>query len=237
MAIAPFLLVILSVASLIGGDTQTRVISLASDFSPEVGEMINLIIDNVNKGVNLSSLSGLIGLGILLFTASLVFIQIRYAFDVIYGYHEKRGQVTFLRYVYNRLFAMMVVFLAGIFLILSSLLPGIVRLFGNNETVLLYSAFAVNFLIFVAMFWGIHFFTPSERPPKRDALKMAVLSSIFFITGNTLLGIYFREVATGSIYGAAGALLIFLIWTYYSSFTLFLTVELFLFVKRTRKIM
>jgi len=51
-----------------------------------------------------------------------------------------------------------------------------------------------------------------------------------------LLGVYFRSVASSSIYGAAGSLLVFLIWSYYSSFTLFLSVELFLYFRKTKKI-
>lgn len=236
VAIAPFLLILLSVTSLLGGNVQERVIKLASDSSPQVGQLIQLIIQNVNREVSFSSVSGIIGLGVLLFTASLVFLQIRYAFDVIYGHHERRGTSSFVHYLYERLFAMLVVYLAGLFLILTSTLPGLARLFGDNRELFLIGAFAINLLIYISMFWGIHFFIPSKRPKKRDAFFMAILSSFFFILGNTLLAIYFKEVATSSIYGAAGTLLVFLVWTYYSSLTLFLSVELYLFVKKNLQI-
>jgi membrane protein len=239
LAIAPFLLILLGVASALGLDYQTKILKLASEFSPELGTMVNLIFENVNQGVNFASISGIIGVIILLSTASLVFLQMRYAFDVIYGYYNYNPKKSFLAIILERLFAMGFVFIAGLFMIISSSLPGVVRwFFSGKEEALLYQtgAFVINFFVYVAMFWGIHYVTPSKRPKKRDALRMAILSALFFIIGNVLLGVYFRKVGSSSIYGAAGSLLIFLIWTYYSSFTLFLSSELFLYFKKTKKI-
>jgi membrane protein len=239
LAIAPFLLILLGVVSIIGGDYQSKILKLAGDFSPELGTMVKIIFENVNQGVNFGSISGIIGIVVLLFTASLVFLQMRYAMDVIYGYYNYNPKKSYLELFLERLLAMGFVFVAGLFMIISSTLPGVVRwFFSGEEQALLYQvgAFVINFLVYVAMFWGIHYITPSKRPKKRDALRMAILSSVFFIIGNILLGVYFRGVGSSSIYGAAGSLLVFLIWTYYSSFTLFLSAELFLFFKRTRKL-
>ena len=239
LAIAPFLLILLTVTSALGGDYQSRIIRVSNDFSPEVAKMVEIILENVNEGVDFASISGIIAIIVLFSTASLVFLQMRYAFDVIYGYYNKNPPKSILSILLERLFAMGFVFIAGIFILLSSSLPGVVRwFFGQDEQMVLYQigAFVINIFVFIAMFWGIHYVTPSKRPKKRDALQMAILSSIFFILGNILLGYYFRIVASRSIYGAAGSLLIFLIWTYYSSFTLFLSSELFIFFKKTRKI-
>lgn len=239
LAIAPFLLILLAVASLIGDDIQNKVIGWASDFSPAVGQMIKIIFENIEEGVNIGSFSGMIGLMILFWTASLVFVQMRYSMDVIYGFFEVRNNRSIWEQIWDKVFAMFVVFMAGLFLIISSSLPGVVQFFfrtDENLLILKSMAFLVNFIIYIWMFWCIHFFTPSRRPGKREALKMSVLSSIFFIIGNVLLGIYFRSVAGSSIYGAAGSLLVFLIWTYYSSFTLFLSIEVFLYLKKIGKI-
>lgn len=236
LAIAPFLLILLGVASLIGGDIQEKLVTLASEFSLEVGQMIQLIFSNVNDGLDLGSLSGLIGVFVLFSTSSLVFLQLRYSLDVIYGQHLSRGKKSIWVTLTDKLFAMFVVFVAGLFLIISSSLPGVVQfIFGENENLFLYKTAAsiLNVLIYVAMFWGIHHFTPTKSPGKSEALKMAGLSSLFFMVGNFLLASYFRDIASTSIYGAAGSLLIFLIWTYYTSFTLFLSVEVFLFIKKS----
>lgn len=234
VAIAPFLLILLAVAAVIGGNVQFKVTHLAGNFSPEFGQMVAIIFQNVNEGVDISSISGLVGVFILFFTASLVFLQMRYALDVIYGHHEIKGRRSIWDQILEKLFAMFVVFLAGISLIAFSSLPGILKFVFPGQDYES-TALLVNFFIYVMLFWGIHFFTPSFRPKKWEAFQMALLSSVFFIIGNTLLGIYFRTVATSSIYGAASTLLVFLVWTYYSSFTLFLSVEIFLFLKSIKK--
>lgn len=239
LAIAPFLLIILALASLIGDEVQNKVIDWASDFSPAVGKMIEIIFQNIEEGVNLGSFSGVLGLVILFWTASLVFIQMRYSMDVIYGFFDVKNNKSIWTQILDKFFAMFVVFMAGLFLIITSSLPGLVQYFLKSDENYYYfktMAFVVNFIIYIWMFWCIHFFTPTKRPGKKEALKMSVLSSLFFIIGNILLGIYFRSVAIASIYGAAGSLLVFLIWTYYSSFTLFLSIEVFLYLKKTGKI-
>lgn len=240
LAIAPFILILLGVASFLGGNVRDKVIALSYDFSYDLGQMISLIFANVNEGVNVGSISGLIGVGVLLFTASLVFMQIRFAFDVIYGEQEdKNTNITIWSFILERLFAMFSVVVAGIFIIISSSLPGLVQYLGKeNENLIYYKGFAflINFIIYVAMFWFINYFTPSKHPGKREAFKISLLSSFFFIVGNYVLGLYLKSVAVTSIYGAAGTLLVFLIWTYYSSFTMFLSVELFLYLKKLGKI-
>lgn len=235
VAIAPFLMILLALASVIGGEVQSKVTKQASSFSPEFGHMVALIFQNVNEGVDLRSISGLIGVFVLLFTASLVFVQMRYGLDVIYGHHEKKGPISLKKYVVEKLFAMFVVFIAGIFLLISSSLPGILKvIFPEQDYVT--TALVLNLVVYVVMYYGIHMYTPSFRPRKRDAFKMAILSSVFFIVGNSLLGGYFRHFATSSIYGAAATLLVFLIWTFYSSFTMFLSVEILLYLKKIKKI-
>lgn len=238
LAIAPFLLILLGVAAFLGRNVRDKVIALSYDFSFDVGQMISLIFANVGEGVNVGSMSGLIGIGILLFTASLVFMQMRYSLNVIYELQDAVSNLSIWAIILERLFAMFAVIVAGIFIIVSASLPGLVQFFREDENYLTYRliAFLINWLIYVAMFWLIHYFTPSKHPGKREALKMSILSSLFFIAGNYLVGIYLKNVASTSIYGAAGTVIVFLIWTYYSSFTMFLSVELFLFFKKIGKI-
>ena len=239
LAIAPFMLILLGVASVLGVGVQEKVITLASDFSPEVGKMISLIFTNVNEGVSFGSISGIIGIVILLSTASLVFLQLRYSLDVIYGYYNPHAKRTIMDTVKEKLFAMFFVFMTGVFFIASTSASGVVNyMFKGTDTYLIYTAgaYLLNVLVYVLMFWGIHYFTPTKRPASKEAFKMGLLSAVFFIAGNMLLASYLRGVGTNSIYGAAGSLLVFLTWTYYSSFTLFLSVEVFLYLKKIGKI-
>lgn len=240
LAIAPFMLILLGVASMVGGGVQEKLASMASEFSPQVGKMIQIIFTNVNEGISFGSISGLIGVVILLSTASMVFLQLRFSLDVIYGYHNPHAKRSVMDTVKEKLFAMFFVFMTGIFFIVASSLPGLVSLVlgkGSEDYFFFRSlAIGINIVVYIAMFWGIHYFTPSKRPASIEALKMGVLSALFFLVGNILLASYLKGVASNSIYGAAGSLLVFLTWTYYTSFTLFLSVEVFLYLKKIGKI-
>lgn len=241
LGLAPFLLIILGVASILGQNIQSQIIEQASrTFSPQVGEMIKLIFLNVNKGVSIGSISGIIGLVVLLSTASMVFLQFRYAFDVIYGYFNPHVKRSVWEIVFERLFAMFVIVGGAVLLIISFSVATIAEyLFGPgiDESFLTQIAiFLVNFVIYVTLFTGVHFFTPSKRPNFVEALKISTLSSIFFIIGNYLLAWYLKGVAANSVYGAAGTLLVFLVWSYYSSFTVFLSVEVFIYLRRIGRI-
>ncbi|HXH30180.1 MAG TPA: YihY/virulence factor BrkB family protein [Bacteriovoracaceae bacterium] len=236
LAIAPFLMILLGVAAFLGQDVQHQITLQANALSPEVGKMFAMIFDNVNEGVNVGSVSGIVGVIVLLSTSSLVFLQMRYSFDVIYGYYNPHLSRPIWEAVKEKLFAMLVVVLAGLFFIFSVSLTAIVEYFfgpGTDENVLYrVLVFAMNFIIYVGMFTGIHYYAPTRRPPLIEALKIAILTSTFFIIGNLLLASYLKGVAADSIYGAAGTLLVFLTWSYYSAFIIFLSVEAFIYLRK-----
>ncbi len=235
LALAPFVLILLGVASLLGQNLQDKIIEqVRLTFTPEVGKTIALIFANVNEGVNIGSISGFIGLLVLISTSSLVFLQLRYSLDVIqgeYNPHLKRSNWDIIK---ERIFSMVVVIATAILFLVSLTLKTVSEYFLKSfpeEAVVV-----INFSLYLLMFIGIHYFSPSKRPKFIDSFKTALLSSIFFIIGNGLIGLYLKQVAADSIYGAAGTLLVFLVWAYYSAFTFFLSAEVFLYLKKMGKI-
>ncbi|MBA2404401.1 MAG: YihY/virulence factor BrkB family protein, partial [Bdellovibrionales bacterium] len=94
----------------------------------------------------------------------------------------------------------------------------------------------VNFMIYLGMFTAVHHFVPSKPHHIYDTLKKAALSAAFFMLGNFILASYLKKVAADSVYGAAGTILVFLTWSYYSSFTVFLSVVVFQYLKKIGKV-
>lgn len=234
LGLAPFFLIVLYVATLVGESTQAKIVERGGIvFSPEVGDMIQLIFTNAKEGINIGSISGAIGAFVLLFTASLVFLQFRYSLDVIYGFWSSDVYRPVRTHLWERLFAMIAVVIGAALLLASfSLTAFMDEIFGEFKNF----AVIANFLLYITMFMGLHYFTPSRRPRKKHAFKMALLSSVFFLIGNVLLGSYLKKIAADSVYGAAGTLLVFLVWTFYSSFTIFLSVEVFLYLRKIGRI-
>ncbi len=238
IAIAPFLLILLSLASFIGEEIKQQIQHFSASLSPEAGALVKIIFSNIRVGINISSFSGVIGFLLLFLTSSVVFIQLRYSFDVIFGHHEERLNRSIWDEILEKLFAVFIVFVSSFFLIIASSAPSLLRVFvfqNASNSLIDFSLHVINFFIFIFMFWAIHYFTPSLRPGKREALSMALLSAFSFFIGNHLLGIYFKNIATASIYGAAGSLFVFLIWCYYTTFTVFLSAEIIVFLKKYKK--
>lgn len=240
LALAPFALILLAVASFLGPGMQKDIIKQTSvTMSPEVGQMLKMIFANVNEGVNIGSVSGIIGAVILLSTASMVFLQFRYSFDVIYGTYNPKASKTIMETVKERAFAMFFVLIAAVVFIASIFGSGIfLEIFGGQGKGIWSSVLVLylNFMVYLGMFTAVHHFIPSKRYPFYDTLKKAAFSAIFFMLGNILMASYLRGVASDSVYGAAGAILVFLTWAYYSSFIVFLSVVVFVYLKRIGKV-
>lgn len=208
-------------------------------FSFEVSEIIRLAFVNADEGLQFSSVSGFLATLLVFFTASLVFTRFRYSFDVIYGFRTEELRRTHLETFFDKVFAMFIVFCGALLLVASlALMTYVEFLFGPGVKEPFIADLAVlvaNFILYFILFSMLHHFAPSIRPPVKDSLRMSALSTSFFIIGNMLLTGYLKQVAAQSVYGAAGTLLVFLVWAYYSSFTIFLSAELFLFVREIKK--
>ena len=235
LSIAPFLLILLQIGALLGHQLQIELISQTYFvLGPEVGQITEMIFSNANEGINLASISGLIGGVTLLFTASIVFIQLRFSLDSIYGHYDADLSRSFLDVAKERIISMVIVIFIAILFFLSLFVSNIVRFMAGNGMEVGMSGYVMSnmlsFIINMMMFTAVYYFTPTRTPKFSSTVKMAVFTSVAFIFGKILMGLYFKNVAISSVYGAAGTLLVFLVWAYYSSFTMFLSVEGFLFL-------
>ena len=79
-------------------------------------------------------------------------------------------------------------------------------------------------------------YLPDAKIKWRTVWIGAILTSILFVVGKLLLGIYFGQADPGSTYGAAGSIILILLWVSYSSLILFFGAELtYVYAKRYGK--
>jgi membrane protein len=236
LGLAPTLLILVALASMLGEEVQQAAIDQAENLAPEASASLDLVFSNLNEQINLSSISGVIGVLSLLFTSSLIFMQFRYAMDVIYGDYDPHASKSFYQIIKERVFLMlMVILMSGIFLISLFVKPIFHFFLGDHlqETFVgQYLPQVVNFLIFFVLFVAFYYMTPTRKQRIKSCAKMALLTAVFFIIGKVGISAYMTNIAAGSVYGAAGALFVFLLWAYYSSLTLFLSVEIFEYLRR-----
>jgi membrane protein len=77
--------------------------------------------------------------------------------------------------------------------------------------------FVLSLFISSALFGSILKILPDKRPSWRDAWVGGIITALLFTIGKTLIGMYLGRTGATSVYGAAGSLVLVLLWVYYSS--------------------
>lgn len=227
LALAPLLLITLSVVGLLGeASKNTLMIQIQSLMGEQASVALNSIIESANNNPKTGSAAGLIGILALLFSASGVFAQLQSSLNVIWHATGKAssGAWSWMR---KRLLSMGLVLTLG-FLALVSLLISSVLAFLFTQKGLVWQGinFFVSGLIFSALFALIFKYLPDAKMTWRSAWFGAVITAILFMVGKSLIGVYLGKSAVGSAYGAAGSLIVLLAWVYYSSIIVFSGAEI-----------
>ncbi|MGI4756608.1 MAG: YihY/virulence factor BrkB family protein [Janthinobacterium lividum] len=175
----------------------------------------------------------IIALATLLLGASGVFNELRSALNTIWDAHPKdtSGVWGFLR---ERIFSIGMVFSVGFVLLVSLLasagLAATSKFFNGLLPIPAVMLEVFNFVasfIGIAILFGLIFkYVPETKVDWKDVRFGAVITALFFTIGKSLLGFYFGKASPGSAYGAAGSLVVGVVWVYYSAQIFFFGAEL-----------
>jgi membrane protein len=120
-------------------------------------------------------------------------------------------------------------FLLLVSLVLSAAMGSIDRwadsLGGAGQVLARILSFAVSFAVVTLLFAMIYKYLPDVKIGWRDVWIGAVVTALLFTVGKFLIGLYLAKSSVASSYGAAGSLIILLLWTYYSAQIVFLGAE------------
>ena len=201
-----------------------------------VGDNIALQIENILKNVEISEAGAVgktIGIATLLFSATTVFVNIQLALNEIWGVRAKPKK-GWLKLIIDRLFSFVIV--AGLgFILLASLLVDtaltiserfLVRLFSDYTVYLLQMASVILLIsLLTIIFTTVFKVLPDARVRWRDVWVGALVTTLLFVIGKELIGLYLSSSTLSSTYGAAGSLVLLLIWIYYSAVIFLLGAE------------
>jgi membrane protein len=169
-------------------------------------------------------LASVIGVIILLVGASGAFSELQSALNKIWDVQPNNGSAV-ASLIKARLFSFGMV-LAVSFLLLVSLvvtagLAVVGKFFGEILPMPELLMHAINFLIsFVgisALFALIFKYVPEAKIEWKDVWEGAIATALLFTIGKSLIGLYLGKAAVGSAYGAAGSLIVVIVWVYYSA--------------------
>jgi membrane protein len=233
-SIPPFLILLLGVAGSIfdRNPIQERLVRTAQDLvGPDGAGALRDLLQAVASGGH-HTRATLVGIVTLLFGASGVFGHLKQSIDTVWEIEPKPGGGV-LAYGRRYLVSMMM-FLGTAFLLLVSLalnallgavgdfvgsaFPGGAPLWRIVNTVF---SIGVIGVVFALLFRYI----PDAIVSWKDALVGGAVTSVLFMAGEGLIGLYLGRTSVASAFGVAGSLVILLVWVYYSSMIFFFGAE------------
>jgi membrane protein len=224
-SIAPILLIVIAIAGLVFGREAAQG-ALTAQLSGLMGQQTaELLQSAVAKSGNPSSgtLATIIGVVTVIATASGVFSEMQAALNAIW--RAKPEGTTMSRLIRARVVSLGLVAGLGFLLIASLAVSAAITALGDYLNAILpfgkTIASVLNTVISIALlsvlFAAIYKVLPDRRLEWRDVLMGAAATAVLFTIGKSLIGWYIGSSAVASTYGAAGAMIVLLLWVYYSA--------------------
>lgn len=232
LSLSPLLVITIKVTALIlsekvaTGQVHKQVEAFIGPVGAQAVE--GMIVNTVRPGAGLAAT--LISIGILLFTASGVFNELRDSLNAIWGVEPKAGRGVWAS-IRDRLLSIGMVFVIGFLLLVSQVISVSLTVLsqyviGNPGWVAVVVDLTVSTALIAALFAALFRVLPDAVLGWRDVLFGSVVTAILFKIGQYLQALYFTYVSTESAYGAAGSFIVVLLWVYYSCWILFYGAEL-----------
>lgn len=228
-SIAPLLVFTTAIAGrFIGRSTAGEQIALQLQYlvGPELADFLSTVVTTLTDRTT-NTTAALLSVGALLWTASGIFKNLKTALNLLWGLADVRPRNArewrvLVRY---RAIPFLMVFVFGLLLSLSVLLDAMLQTVGARFGVLFPDVAAllptlgrliIPALTFITFLLVFKFF-PNAYSRTRDVAVGAAVTTALFILGRHLLQLFLSLTDTGSLYGAAGSIVILLVWVYFSA--------------------
>lgn len=234
LAFPPILVVAISIAGLLFGQDLAEeglLRQLSGLLGPSGGRMFKEMIQTASRPKEGFLAAGL-GLLVLLFGATGVFVELRDALNLIWKVPHRGGVLRGL--LKERLLAFNLVvgtgFLLIVSLVVSAALSALAASLGSHlnglDRLMRGLDFGLSFAVIATLFALIFEVLPDVPLSWRDVWLGAVVTSLLFTAGKFAIGAYLGTTKIAFAYGAAGSVVLLLLWVYYSSLIFFFGAEL-----------
>jgi membrane protein len=224
-SLAPVLLIVIAIAGLaFGRDAAQNAVTdeLGGLMGPQAAEVLQSAVASAS-GASSGIIATIVGMTTLMITASGVFGELQSTLNAIWK-AEPTDLTTVSRLIRARAASLGLVAALGFLLMVSLVVSAALTAFGTylnsilpfGELLLPAMHFVVSLLLISVLFAAIYKVLPDRHLEWRDVAVGAVVTAILFNIGKSLIGWYIGSSAVASGYGAAGALIVLLLWVYYS---------------------
>lgn len=194
---------------------------------PDTAESVEKIIANAYTSEGLT-FSSLISIAVLIFGATGVFYQVQQSLNIMWEV-EPRPDQQLLKFLKDRLFSFGMILTIGFLLLVSLVISSLISavsgwlsasFFGLINVLLKITDFILSLGIITFLFAAIYKILPDVKIRWKDVWVGAFVTALLFVIAKFLLGLYFGMSNPGSIYGAAGSIILIMLWTTYSALIL-----------------
>jgi membrane protein len=225
VSIAPVLLIVIAIAGLaFGHDAAQNAITkqLSGLMGQQTAEVLQAAVASAaNKPSGV--VATIVGIITLMVTASGVFGEMQTALNVIWKVQPKGTTVS--RLIRARAASLGLVAALGFLLMVSLVVSTVLTAFGNyldsilpfGQVVLTVLNVVVSLVLISFLFAAIYKVLPDRNLEWGDVVVGAVVTGVLFTIGKSLISWYIGSSAIASSFGAAGALIVLLLWVYYSA--------------------
>jgi len=233
-ALAPLLLILIAIAGLFFGKQAASgqiAEQIRHTLGPQVAQAITQIIENAHRP-RAGIIATIVGVVTLLLGASGVFGQLQEALNTIWEVEPKPGRGLW-GLIKGRFLSFTMVlgvgFLLLVSLVLSAAMQALMTFMGHLAPAL--SAIGpivdvvATLIVFTLLFAMIYRFLPDAKIEWSDVWIGAAMTAVLFAVGKFLIGLYLGRSSVASSYGAAGSLVVLLLWIYYAAQILFFGAE------------
>jgi membrane protein len=225
-SLGPLLALLLFLAGVIWdpADVQAAIAFQIRDLiGPEASREVLAMVAHKDPTGGKGGIATIAGIGLLIFGGTGSFLELQAALNRAWNVEPDPAKGGIKNFIKKRIFSFGLILGIAFLLIVSLAITAVVSAVGervagglpDNVMFVLNGVFA--FIVITVLFAAMYKVLPDAKIGWRDVWVGAVITTIFFVLGKFLIGLYLGRSDPGSAFGAAGTLAVILIWIYYAS--------------------
>lgn len=226
LAVAPVLLLVVAASSFLGVDAQDGFLEqLREATGPEAADAVAAIMKNTAQRQGTGIIATIIAFGAMLFATANIAGQLRASLNQIWDVEATPPSIWSM--VLKRVGSLALLLLIGVLMAISlSVTTALQSLLSDAGAIWQVLSVLLDVVIFTGLFALVYRYLPDVKISWRDVGVGALVTALFFILGKFGISIYLARSGVASAYGAAGSLIVILLWIYYSFLILFFGAEI-----------
>lgn len=230
-SLAPLLIILIAIAGAVLGEEAARG-EIAGQIDDLVGPQAAAAVEVAVRRSRVTEaglLPTVLGLVALLFGSTTAFVQLQASLNQFWDVAAKPSRSSVVVFLASRLASLGLVLVIGFLLlvsfVMSTSIAAVIQFAGEwipvPPIVVTAGDMMASVLIATVLFAMIFKILPDVRLRWRDMWQGAFVTALLFVGGQSVISLYLTRTAPASAYGAAGSLVMLLMWVYYSSLILF----------------